>query len=231
MATDFFGSRKKKVIRSVRNIYDKATIVSIFPQEITEIKATVQPGEFVVPAGSYERPGILVIGPSSYMRNMDAEEMPMMEIPISAVQMAESIIIDYCNGLIGGDSANSMPGMFFLPGERSLVQILKENRDLLNIARDKQTKWYNELVRIADIDWARSNGNPISVSDQSRLAASELNKKDKPWMQDFKTVELKPCRFCGHLRNDLFPICPNCKQITDTAKAKELGLLVEVKVG
>jgi len=79
------------------------------------------------------------------------------------------------------------------------------------------------LVKLADSLWARSNGNPLAISDSMRTAAKELN-LEKDWMKDFRMVETVRCKACGSLLNPMFPVCPTCKAINDPAKAKELGL-------
>lgn len=52
----------KRVIRSIPNPLDKSTIVNIYPREILEVNHTLSPGVFQIPAGTYEKPGLLVIG-------------------------------------------------------------------------------------------------------------------------------------------------------------------------
>lgn len=216
-----FPIQNKRTIRSVHNPLDKSTIVSIYPKEIHEIKPTIQPGKFVIPAGNYEKPGILVIGPSSWMKELEHNQ-PLLEIPQNSMIMADSIIKDYCNGLLGF-SSDSMPGLFFIPGQKSLFDIKKEHRDLLDVAQVRQNNWYTGLVQEADKLWARSNGNPTSISDDMRMAAQELQLKDKAWMQDFNTLELKNCPACGFMRNSNYPVCSNCHYVVDPVAYKTLG--------
>ena len=217
---------KRKLLRTAKNPMDKATIVSIYPKEIKEYKHTIQPGFFQIPAGSFEHPSILVVGASSWWRNME-EGMPMLEIPVSAVSVAESVIRDKVNAMLAASMATAMPGLFFLPGEKTIIQVMKDHKDLLELARNKQDRWFKLLMDMADALWATSQGNPLTISGEMRLAASQLNFKDRPWLKDHHTVTLVPCKFCGTLKNDTFPICANCKQVTDVVRAKELGLLDE----
>ena len=58
--TPLYG--KRRLIRSARNPMDKCTIVSIFPKEINEIKHTIEPGRFVIPPGTFEKPAVLTVG-------------------------------------------------------------------------------------------------------------------------------------------------------------------------
>ena len=75
-----FKQARKKTVRAPVNPMDKCTIISIYPKDIHERKLTVQPGEFHIPAGTPEKPSILVVGPSSWWRDVGEDE-PLLEIP------------------------------------------------------------------------------------------------------------------------------------------------------
>lgn len=209
---EFVNLSSRKVIRSTKNPLDKCTVVSIFPKEINEVKHTIEPGKFHIEPGSYEKPATLVVGPSSWWREIDLDQ-PMLEIPVSSVQIADSIIRDYCNGMLGYDASSSYPGLFFVLGEIKPVEVHLKYKEKLEEAKAKQNNWYTILVRIADSLWARTNGNPLVIADEMRLAALELNLKDKPWLRDFKMAELTPCYACGTLRNPAYPVCQACKAV------------------
>lgn len=215
---------KRRTIRAPVNPLDKSTIVSIFPKLIVERKHTIQPGIFEIKPGTYENPSLLVVGPSSWWKEID-ENQPLLEIPHSSIQIADSVVKDYCNGLLAVDMAENMPGLFFIPGEISLELLLKDHQKELDIARTKQRNWYTALVRMADALWSRSMGNPLTISDEMKLAARDLNLINKEWLKDSQTMDLVRCAACGHLKNPLYPVCSNCKNITDPAKAKALGLV------
>jgi len=214
---------KRRAIASVPNPLDKSTVVSIMPHFIDETKPTITPGRFQIRPGSFENPSFLVVGPSSWFRDFDPEQ-PLLEITNSSIQVADSIVRDFCNGLVGCDMADCMPGLFYVTGAKTLDIIKKECKDDLEIAKTRQKNWYLKLVEIADIDWARTNGNPISVSNLSRIAAKELGLKEKPWMQNFAIMEMVNCKACGNLVRPGFPICANCKTIVDMALYEKMGL-------
>lgn len=200
---------RKRTIRGPVNPMDKSTIVSILPKEIDEVKHTIQPGRFIIPPGSYEKPSILVVGPSSWWREID-EEQPLLEIPQSSIQIADSVVRDYCNGIFGCNMGDSMPGLFYVPGEHNVPSIKKSFQHELDKANQKQRNWFSILVRIADSLWARSNGNPLSISEDMRLAARELGITVKDWLKDFQAMEMVRCKACGSLKNPQFPICASC---------------------
>jgi len=205
------------------NPLDICTIVSIFPERIVEKKHTIQPGIFIIPKGSYEIPGILHVGPSSWWKDVGPEQ-DLVEIPTSSVLIADSVIRDWANGLLACNMGDRMPGLFWVPGEKEIGNILTEHRRELDIALARQRNWYEAQVKIADTLWARTQGNPVSISNHARLAAQELGLKNKPWMQDFSTIQMKNCPMCGHLWNPAFPMCGNCKTIIDPKRVEELSL-------
>jgi len=217
------AQQNRRTIRAPVNPLDKSTVVSILPKYLRERKATITPGFFEVPPGTFENPSVLVVGSSSWWREVD-ENQPLLEIPVSSIQVADSIVRDYCNGLLACNMADQMPGLFYVPGDFSADRLKKEHLPLLLDAQTKQKKWFMELIRIADILWSRSNGNPLSISDDARIACKILNISNKPWLGDMQTMELIRCVACGNLRNPAYPICQTCKAIADPELAKKLNL-------
>jgi hypothetical protein len=213
----------RRTIRAPINPLDKSTIVSIFPKEIVEKKVTMQPGVFVIPPGTLEKPSLLIVGPSSWWRDVDIDQ-PLLELPVSSIQVADAVVNDYRNSVLASDGNTMMPGIFYVPGEHSLEGIRKDYAPLILKAAAAQKKWFLEQVRIADILWARSLHNPLSISDDSRLACAQLNIKNKEWLGDMQQAELVKCVACGSLRNKDFPICQTCKAIVDPELAKKLNL-------
>lgn len=214
----------RRTIRSEVNPMDKSTVFSIYPLPILEKKPTIQPGTFYIPAGSYDNPGRLVVGPSSWWREIDPEQ-PLLEITNNSVQVADSIVRDYCNGILACDMGDSMPGLFFIPGEINIVELKTEKKynAILQKAIVRQRNWYASLVKMADAFWSRTNGNPLSISDDMRRAAKELG-LDKTWAKEYDRIDLTPCPACGNLRNPAYPVCTSCKTIVDRAKYDKLGL-------
>lgn len=213
----------RRTIRAPVNPLDKSTVVSILPKWIVERKATIQPGMFELKPGTFDKPSILALGPSSWWREVD-ENQPLLEIPVASIVVADSIVKDYCNGLLACNMNDLMPGLFYVPGEFTTETLKAQHMPLLIKARDNQKRWFLELVRLADILWSRSNGNPLSISDDARLGCKELNIQNKPWLGDLQQAELVKCIACGNLRNPLFPICSVCRVIADPELAKKLNL-------
>lgn len=224
-----FAGRNQMPQRMEPNPMDKCTIVSVYHRQIVAIKPTVMPGRFIVPAAEDNDFALLVVGTSSWWKNVD-EESPLLEIPCNSKQVADSIVNDYINALLGV-GGEARPGIFVCFGDHDKKSILsyvdkisgKAFSVLLGEARQKQKKYYEQLIHISDTLWARTNGNPLTISDEARMACQKLNIK-KPWLNDFNAPQQSNCKACGHLVNANYPICPNCKSVIDEVKAKELGL-------
>lgn len=217
-----FDMLNMRTVRAPINPLDKATIVSVYPKKFVEKKLTLQPNLFEIPAGTLESPAILVVGPSSWWKFVE-ERQPLIEITHSAIVMAESIINDKVNALLGAEPGVCGPGLFFVPGELNVLQVKKDYKDQLEKANARQKMWYMKLVEMADSLWARTNGNPLAIPDDARFAARALS-LDKPWTKDFQLVQNVPCVACGSLRNPTYPICPSCKMVVDPELATKLGI-------
>ncbi len=219
---DVFRSLNRMTVRAEVNPLDKASIVSIFPFDIHEVIHTIQPSSYFIPKGSIEKPTIVVIGGASWWREINEDE-PLLEIPVPAITVAKNLVDNWVSGLLDVQFGLQQPGVFAIPGVVT-EKVLRENyRDALAAAETKQKEWMLALIKSADKDWARSNGNPLSVNDLSRHAARTLN-IEKPWIKDYQAAALVNCVACGSLRNPVYPICPSCRNIVDAELAKKLGI-------
>lgn len=217
-----FKAANRRTVRAATNPLDVCSIISIYPKNIFEVKITVQPGEFLIPAGTYEKPGILEVGPSSWWRDV-GEDQPLIEIPHSSVVMAESIVRDWMNGLFACNMTDSMPGVFWLPGSVKQEELHTKYKPQLDRARKNQLNYYQTLVKLSDALWARTNGNPLAIPEDAKLAAAELQLQ-RDWTTQFQSHEVVRCVACGSMRNPQFPVCPTCKAVVDVDAAKKLNL-------
>ena len=217
--------KRNRQVRGPKNPMDKSTVFSIFPRKIVEKKITLEDPEYVLEPGHPDTPTRLQVGPSSWWREIDPTQ-PLLEIPVSSVQIAESVVRDYINGIIMCDMGETRPGLFFLPGDVSLTELKSKHIDVLVLATKRQENWFRAVIKLADSMWARTNGNPLAIDDNCRLAAKMLKVEDRPWLMDYKleNVQISACPACGHLRNSSYPVCQNCKTVIDQEKFQKLGL-------
>jgi len=203
---------RRRTIRAPVNPMDKATVISIYPKEINETKFTIEPGVFHIDKGSFEEPALLVVGPSSWWREID-DEQPLLEIPVGSIQIADSIVKDYCNGLLAYVVDISSPGLAYVAGEHDIKSIKKNFPHVLDNLNRIQRQWYVELVNLTSSLWAMSNGNPRVVSGDARLGAKELALQNIDWMENFEAMDMIRCIACGQLRNPKFPVCMHCHNV------------------
>lgn len=214
---------QRPIARAIVNPLDKSTIVSIYPKDWDDVKETITPREFQVKGGTFDEPGLTIIKGAVYTRDDDADK-PLQEIPVSSIQVCESLIRDYCVGLLGATVGSAQPGMFFVPGEITVKDVkTKFTADLVK-AKERQDKWFENLVMIADSLWARGNQNPLMIWDEMRLAARTLG-VTREWLSNYTPQELVKCFACGSMRNPLYPICPSCKNVDMThERAKDIKI-------
>lgn len=216
---------RRRVTRAPINPMDKCTVISIYPKEINETKPTIEPGYFHIDAGSRESPALLVVGPSSWWREIDPEQ-PLLELPVWSVQVADSIVRDFCNGLVCYIPDESSPGIAWIEGAHNIKAIREKFPHVLEKLNKLQMRWYKELVTLTNTLWAQSNGNPRTVSDDARHAARELSMEGLDWMHNFTAMDMVRCIACGQLRNPAFPVCTHCHHVDMThPRAKELSFI------
>ena len=213
----------RKTVRGPVNPLDKSTLVSIYPRPLKFKSVTLSPGVWRLEAGNVESPEILVIGPSSWFRDVGPDE-PLIEIVQSSVQIAESLVKDYLNGMFACNMHDSMPGLFFVPGcvqdvagiidiEGTRAWVKSTYPHLLKSAVITQSNYWRNLIKYGDALWARSNGNPLVINDETRLAAKLLGVQDKDWMKDHQNQGQIRCFACGSFKSPDYPICQACHSI------------------
>lgn len=207
-----FAMLNRRTVRQDVNPYDKSTIVSIFPKRIKIDNFTLTPGRYVIEPGSVEKPSLLVVGSASWWKEVNPNE-PLLEIPQSSPVIANSIINDYCNGIWGCNMADIKPGIFWVPGEKTIEDIRKQHSALLEAAIVSQKNYYQTMLRFADMNWAASSGNPATINDEMRQAAKYLGQEDRDWMKDHLMMGQVRCQACGTMKDPRYPVCPSCKAI------------------
>lgn len=218
----FLGSNVM-VNRLPKNSLDFCTVVNIYPRDIHELKHTLEPGVFDIPAGSYEKPGLLKVFGSSWWRDFEGRDakQPPFEVQTPSMVVANSIVQDYINGMFCF-SPTQKPGLFYVPGDFN--KSIPEHKKLLDEAREHQINWYKELVKEADKLWARTNGNPLAISADMKLASKELNLTEKDWLRDYVTMEMIRCKACTTLVRAESIVCSNCKVVLDEKRFASLGM-------
>lgn len=207
--------------------YPSSTVVSILPFEIRESKPNLYPGMFTIPAGTFKQPGYLKVTNSRFYIPM-AFGAPSMAAHSPAYEVARSIVNDYVGALLGVND-ECRPGIFVVDRDFKTDQQARDFlEDMLPAAKAAQDKWFFTLVNLADQDFNKHH-QAQSVSDLQKVAARELNIKDKPWLLDITQLSLSNCPACYSAVNAQAVICPNCRYVIKPDVYKSMTFAVEVK--
>jgi hypothetical protein len=144
-------------------------------------------------------------------------------------EVAKSIVNDYVNALLGVNS-DCRPGIWVEE------QVFRDSTDaakkLINeiAARNvAQQKWFFSLVNLADAEFGKHH-QAQSISDLQKLAASQLNLKDRPWMLSLDQLSINNCPMCYNPVNVSAIICGTCRYVLKPDQYHPEKFAVETKV-
>jgi hypothetical protein len=204
-----------------KNELDVCTVVSIFPRKVIQTKPGLMPSHFELAPGTFDKPSVLIVEQGYWVKQLALEdEVVAMYTP--SMLIANSIVQDTAVIASGGDTG---PGLFYVKGSHDVISIKKNHPSSLEKARERQDRWYRELIKLADSDWSKANGNSLAISDLYRMAANELGLKDKSWLKDEGHYEKIKCIACGVFNPPELVICPNCKVVLDAKKFAEMKMV------
>ena len=199
----------------------KATIVSLLPIELHEIKPGTYPGDFRIPAAKEGDFEILPIGDSVYYVQFVLDNRPPLKMTDTAEKTAESIVNDYITTVLGlGPDAK--PGLFWVPEHLDKKALAVKYATQLATARAQQVKWFTNLVRIADDEWVKSGKMHRSISSLQRSASKFLG-LEREWYIE-PTTELGPihCPACRTIVHPLAIVCEKCRAVLKPDEYKKL---------
>jgi hypothetical protein len=189
---------------------DVATVFSLLPVPLLEKKPGLYPSEFRIPATT-ERGDFNVLLVEEGIHYVPQLEHPAYRASTPAGEIARSIVQDYKEGSLGLDE-DAEPGLFWTYGVYSKELAKIELRVELHEAVVKQSRWFVNLVRIADVEWAQHPGNHNVITVLMRHAATALG-LEKEWLVNPDNLALVYCPVC---RNNVSPkavVCGSCHAI------------------
>ena len=79
-----------------------------------------------------------------------------------------------------------------------------------------------EQIKIADHDWAKSQGDPNQITDIQRLICSFLGlANEKPWMVNLAKIKTILCPVCQSDIREGSIVCRNCSAILNHKEFKK----------
>ncbi len=194
----------------------KATLVSLCPFEINEVKPGLIPNIYKLPASDEVTPRVCVVGPGRYDVYIDSDR-GFLPIPVPAHSIAASVVMDFLVAQLGY-SSDCHPALFFVVGVYTAAEVAKEFQAEIKAALRAQSQWYEQLVTVADDDWEKIRQH-TAISDTQRFAARKLGLK-RDWLIEASEVPTaaeiatKRCPGCGAPAGDVV-VCPTCRCILD----------------
>lgn len=200
---------------------DISTVISILPfSPPLETKPGLSPGSFKIPSGSVEKPGILEI-PTCYY-GIYQLDWKSIRVPEPSTVVANSVVRDYiaaqpCISYGDNETPPALPGLCWKEGKFNQRAVAEEFvEDLMQLAT-LQRQWFQNLVDMADDDFARF---PVkrTISRLQRHAATALSLK-RDWLTE---IVMKNCPGCAQPVSQVAAICPFCRTIIDEERAAKL---------
>ena len=198
----------------------KATIVSLLPIQLNEFKPGLYPGHFQIPPAEIGDFNILPVVDSIYYVSFAIDNRPPMKITETADHVAASVVTGFVS-TSAGLSVDAEPGLFWVSDHLDKKVLAVKHTAELNSAKVKQTKWFTNLVRIADDEWVKSGKMHRSISSLQRAAAKFLN-LERDWFIDAIT-ETGPT-YCPACKVGIHPaavICSHCRTVINEAEYKK----------
>lgn len=176
------------------------TVVSIVPYAIKEVKPQIIPGYFQIPPAREGQIQCLPIGESIHWMESPYKGTPPIKLTETSKAIAKSIVNDFIEAQLAVDS-DAAPGLFWVEGHYKAAGIKKDFETRLEEAYKRQNKWFVNLVRIAEDDWARAHQHN-AISDIQRYAAKAIGAKVE-WLSITMDAMQIQCPLCKELvRND-----------------------------
>jgi hypothetical protein len=198
------------------------TIVSIFPQDISETKPGLVPDTYKIEKSDGKNPSILHI--NDVKSNLYIGDGRTFPITHTAEELANAIVNDFWTSMLQADES-ARPGLFWVPGKHSKADILTKFATELAEAKKRQNAWFMRLVRLADDDWEKTKQHRM-ISDLQRTAAHSLGLINKVWYHSPEPETYIKCPACATMVADSAAVCSNCNYVVNKARAIELGIKV-----
>lgn len=220
-----------KSTKAAEVIVDRSvcTVISALPFRLNEQKPGLFPiGLFALPpvkkAGDVN---VLVVNEGHYFTYIgDGKSIAQYE---KATIIAQSIVNDYNNSQLGLDTTSidpmehAKPALFFVFGAWTKEQVLERFQEEIELAHIQQNKWFGNLVKQADDDWAKYHQHKM-ISDLQRFAANSL-KLVKEWSNpELVANSSAQCPACKSFIPQDALICNVCRTIVNKKAYDDLGL-------
>lgn len=210
-------------------------MISFYPAEIHELKPGLIPSEYFLPASDGIEPSILLVGNSRYIhKNIHETIPPTFTIPVFALEIAQSVVDDLVKAKLACVPGEKQPAIFALDGEWTKETVLKLKKTECEKYLKMQALWFQELIKMADIDWAKQPGSHQLVTEDAKRAAKALG-YERDWVLELPKQIVGPkskeCKGCASDIPVSAIICKHCQTVQDEKAYAGLKVADKGKVG
>jgi hypothetical protein len=203
------------------------TVASIIPWPLHEFKPGLLPGHYYIKESDTHVPTCIYVTNKTIHYVYLDDTRGSLPARDPSDEVARSIVNDYIASQLGVDES-ARPGIFWVPGYHEPHEIILSFKDLLSEAQRAQSKWFQNLCKIADDDWTRYRKHNV-ISDFQREAAKMIgwNPDDHEWMRTEIKSEgpkevMRACVACNSPVSEKAIICSVCKCVLDPEAFKKL---------
>lgn len=191
----------------------KATVISLLPFASEEVKPSLVPPIFHIPACSdMNDPSLTIIGDVKAIEYIPLKGSRFNQL--TSIEVAKALVNDKLNSIFGRDpEKNIVPGMAAVDGEYyTLTKAFHEKYPgLIDSLKANQIRWYENLVFLADDDWSKFRQHRM-INDLQRFAANALGLV-REWSVDLARAKNTACPVCQELISESALKCRHCGEI------------------
>lgn len=191
--------------------YD-ATLVSIVPLPIEEVKPGMMPSAFILPASEDDEPVCLSI--SNCSTSIYIGDKKSIKVPLHPKDVATAIVFDYnTSNLLAQVDRGIHPGFFWVPDILDAAGVKKNFASKLAAAKKAQNLWFMALLKESDDTWQRYHQHRM-ITDLGRIAARRAGLV-REWLVEEQTAETTLCPACNSFIRGKAIVCKDCHCILD----------------
>ena len=201
----------------------ECTVISLVPVRICEEKPGLFPPRFIIEESNGDIPQVLHVGNARHFVYLD-ESRGMLQVSDPSDTVAKAIVQDFCTSQLGIDDTTG-PALWWVDEKMDQVQVMEKQRTQIHEQKQRQRRWFINLVKMADDDWTRYRKHNVISDFQRKLGTMlDLNPDDHEWLQPLALQEGKTraCPYCGTSIVVDSVTCATCHQIIDPARMKEI---------
>jgi predicted nucleic acid-binding Zn ribbon protein len=141
----------------------------------------------------------------------------MLQVKDPSDVVAKAIVHDFVTSQLA-ISDEVGPALWWVDSQMSLEQVVEKEKVIMNEMRQRQRKWFVNLIKMADDDWVRYRQHNV-ISDFQRKIGNllDLNPEDHEWMTPLALQQGKTfaCPFCVTSLPIGAIICTACGEVLD----------------